>query len=94
LPSGFVADKNHVSDVRFQYGTSLTEPHLQGAPPVVPEPSSILVWSTLLAYIAFREFPDSVSLLGMLIIVFAGLLAVNWKQMRRRADATEKIPVH
>lgn len=53
-----------------------------------------LVWSTLLAYIAFREFPDTVSLLGMLIIVFAGLLAVNWKQMRRRADTTDKIPVH
>jgi len=53
-----------------------------------------LVWSTLLAYIAFREFPDSVSLLGMLVIVLAGLLAVNWKRARRRTDTTEPAPVH
>ncbi len=47
-----------------------------------------LVWSTLLAYIVFREFPDSVSLLGMLVIVLAGLLAVTWTRRRRVADAT------
>jgi drug/metabolite transporter (DMT)-like permease len=51
-----------------------------------------LVWSTLLAYLAFREFPDGVSLLGMLVIVLAGLLAVNWKRMRRRSDTTEQTP--
>jgi drug/metabolite transporter (DMT)-like permease len=53
-----------------------------------------LVWSTLLAYIAFREFPDGASLLGMLIIVLAGLLAVNWRRMRRRTDASDQAPVH
>jgi drug/metabolite transporter (DMT)-like permease len=53
-----------------------------------------LVWSTLLAYIAFREFPDGASLLGMLIIVLAGLLAVNWRRMRRRTDAGDQAPVH
>lgn len=51
-----------------------------------------LVWSTLLAYIAFREFPDGVSLFGMLVIVLAGLLAVNWKHIRRRTDTTEQAP--
>lgn len=53
-----------------------------------------LVWSTLLAYIAFREFPDGASLLGMLIIVLAGLLAVNWRRMRRRTDTSDQAPVH
>ena len=53
-----------------------------------------LVWSTLLAFIAFHEFPDSGSLLGMLVIVGAGLLAVNWERMGRRADATEPAPAH
>jgi drug/metabolite transporter (DMT)-like permease len=53
-----------------------------------------LVWSTLLAYIAFREFPDGVSLLGMLVIVAAGLLAVNWRRMRRGSDAVRQAPVH
>ena len=36
-----------------------------------------LVWSTLLAFVAFGEFPDLVSMLGMLVIITAGLLAVN-----------------
>jgi drug/metabolite transporter (DMT)-like permease len=53
-----------------------------------------LVWSTLLAFIAFGEFPDFVSLLGMLVIVAAGLLAVNWQRMRRRTDAAERAPMH
>jgi drug/metabolite transporter (DMT)-like permease len=43
-----------------------------------------LIWSTLLAYVVFGEFPSLVSLLGMLIIVCAGLLAVDWRQMRGR----------
>lgn len=42
-----------------------------------------LVWSTLLAYLAFGEFPDSGSLLGMAVVVLGGLLAVNWEQIRR-----------
>jgi len=42
-----------------------------------------LVWSTLLAFVFFGEFPGSGSLLGMLVIVAAGLLAVDWQQIRR-----------
>jgi drug/metabolite transporter (DMT)-like permease len=44
-----------------------------------------LVWSTLLAYLAFDEFPASGSLLGMLVIVSAGMLAIDWRQIRRAA---------
>ncbi len=40
-----------------------------------------LVWSTLLAWITFGEFPDPGSLLGMLVIAGAGLLSINWKQV-------------
>lgn len=40
-----------------------------------------LVWSTLLAWIVFSEFPDPGSLLGMLAIAGAGLLSINWKQV-------------
>lgn len=46
-----------------------------------------LVWSTLLAWLAFTEFPDAGSLLGMAVIAGAGLLAVNWQQIRGRASA-------
>jgi drug/metabolite transporter (DMT)-like permease len=49
-----------------------------------------LVWSTLLALLVFGEFPDSVSLMGMFVIVGAGMLAVDWKRMRRRTDTTEQ----
>lgn len=53
-----------------------------------------LLWSTLLAFVAFGEFPDPLSLLGMLVIVVAGLLAVNWQRERRRDDATKLAPIH
>lgn len=53
-----------------------------------------LVWSTLLAWIVFREFPDSGSLAGMVIIIAAGLLAVNWQHMRRRTDAADQAQSH
>ncbi len=46
-----------------------------------------LIWSTGLAFIAFGEFPNSGSLLGMLVIVSAGLLAIDWRRLRRRTDA-------
>lgn len=42
-----------------------------------------LIWSTLLAFIAFREFPDRVSVLGMAIIVLAGMLTINWQRTLR-----------
>ena len=46
-----------------------------------------LIWSTLLAFIAFGEFPDPVSLLGMLVIVAAGLLAIDWRRTNWRVAA-------
>jgi drug/metabolite transporter (DMT)-like permease len=51
-----------------------------------------LVWSTLLAYLVFGEFPPAISLLGILIIVGAGLLAVDWRQLRRRGDVQQCTP--
>jgi drug/metabolite transporter (DMT)-like permease len=49
---------------------------------------SQIVWSTLLAYLAFGDFPDAGSLIGMAVIVGAGLMAVNWKPVRRETDAS------
>jgi drug/metabolite transporter (DMT)-like permease len=43
-----------------------------------------LMWSTLLALIAFGDFPDAGSLSGMLVIAAAGLLAINWRQVRQK----------
>jgi drug/metabolite transporter (DMT)-like permease len=45
-----------------------------------------LVWSTLLAFLAFGEFPNAGSLLGIAIIIVAGLLAVDWQHVRPRAQ--------
>ena len=55
---------------------------------------SQLIWSTLLAYLAFGDFPDPMTLLGMLVVVAGGLLAVNWKQMRRLSDAADQTGTH
>jgi len=55
---------------------------------------SQLVWSTGLAYLAFGDFPDAVTLVGMMIIVSAGLLAVNWQHMRRLSDASDQSGTH
>jgi drug/metabolite transporter (DMT)-like permease len=55
---------------------------------------SQLVWSTLLAYIVFRDFPDGGSLIGMGVIVAAGLLAVNWQHMRRKSDTADQAGTH
>jgi drug/metabolite transporter (DMT)-like permease len=44
-----------------------------------------LMWSTLLAFLAFGDFPDPGSLLGMLVIAAAGLLSIDWKQVRSRS---------
>jgi drug/metabolite transporter (DMT)-like permease len=52
-----------------------------------------LVWSTLLAFVAFGEFPDLVSLLGMLVIIAAGLLTVDWRRIRQTSEAVEGPPV-
>ena len=49
-----------------------------------------LVWSTLLALIAFGEFPDFISLLGMVIIIVAGLLAVNWRRLALGVRAAQQ----
>ena len=51
---------------------------------------SQLVWSTVLGYAVFGDFPDSGSLLGMAIVVIAGLLALNWKQMRRPPEESSE----
>jgi drug/metabolite transporter (DMT)-like permease len=48
-----------------------------------------LIFSTALAFLAFDEFPNAGSLTGMLVIVCAGLLAVDWRRMRRKRDADD-----
>jgi drug/metabolite transporter (DMT)-like permease len=53
-----------------------------------------LLWSTLLAFLAFGEFPDSGSLVGMAVIVAAGLLALNWRHLRAAAASGRIKPTH
>ena len=55
---------------------------------------SQLIWSTLLAYLVFGDFPEPMTLFGMFVVVAAGLLAVNWQHMRRLADADDQTGTH
>ena len=56
----------------------------ENAPPSTLAPFSYvqLVWATGLSWLVFNHVPDTVSLLGMAIIVGAGLFAV-WMQRRK-----------
>lgn len=49
-----------------------------------------LIFSTLLAWLAFKEFPNLGSLLGILVILSAGMLAVDWRRVRSK-PATEPL---
>ena len=55
---------------------------------------SQLIWSTLLAYLAFGDFPEPMTLFGMVVVVAAGLLAVNWQHMRRVSDTSDQAGTH
>jgi drug/metabolite transporter (DMT)-like permease len=55
---------------------------------------SQLIWSTALAYLAFGDFPEPMTLFGMVVVVAAGLLAVNWKHMRRVSDTSDQAGTH
>jgi len=53
-----------------------------------------LIWSTGLAWLVFGDFPDHGTLTGMAVIVSAGLLAVNWKQLRAGAASPARAKDH
>jgi drug/metabolite transporter (DMT)-like permease len=55
---------------------------------------SQLIWSTSLAYLVFGDFPETMTLFGMFVVVAAGMLAVNWKHMRRLSDADDQTGTH
>ena len=60
----------------------------EAAPPATLAPFTYtqLIWSTVLSWLVFNHLPDAGSMLGMAIIVSAGLFAV-WRQRRNmRAD--------
>ena len=58
------------------------------APPATLAPFSYaqLVWATLVSWLIFDHLPDSGSMLGMTIIVGAGLFAVWMQRRNMRAD--------
>lgn len=74
------------------YGHYLLIRAVEHASPAALAPFSYsqLVWSTLLGLIVFHDFPDGGSFLGMAVIVAAGLLALNWKQMRPLPEENPK----
>jgi drug/metabolite transporter (DMT)-like permease len=53
-----------------------------------------LIWSTVLAWLVLGDFPDHGTIAGMLVIVGAGLLAIDWKKMRRATDVTDDVGGH
>jgi len=83
---GFLGGFGHLLLIRSMEHTSPST--------LAPFVYSQLIWSTLLAYLVFGDFPEPMTLFGMLVIVGAGMLAVNWKHMRRLSDADDQTGTH
>ena len=83
---GFLGGFGHLLLIRAMEHTSPST--------LAPFVYSQLIWSTLLAYLAFGDFPEPMTLFGMLVVVAAGMLAVNWKHMRRLSDADDPTGTH
>jgi drug/metabolite transporter (DMT)-like permease len=58
------------------------------AAPAIVGPFSYaqLLWASLLGYLVFREFPDPLTLLGMVVIVASGLFVTYHNLMSRRSE--------
>ena len=83
---GFLGGFGHLLLIRSMEHTSPST--------LAPFVYSQLIWSTLLAYLVFGDFPEPMTLFGMLVVVGAGMLAVNWKHMRRLSDADDQTGTH
>ncbi|MEO8157448.1 MAG: DMT family transporter [Betaproteobacteria bacterium] len=83
---GFLGGFGHLLLIRSMEHTSPST--------LAPFVYSQLIWSTLLAYLVFGDFPEPMTLLGMFVVVAAGMLAVNWKHMRRLSDADDQTGTH
>jgi drug/metabolite transporter (DMT)-like permease len=83
---GFLGGFGHLLLIRAMEHTSPST--------LAPFVYSQLIWSTLLAYLVFGDFPEPMTLFGMFIVVAAGMLAVNWKHMRRLSDADDQTGTH
>ena len=83
---GFLGGFGHLLLIRAMEHTSPST--------LAPFVYSQLIWSTLLAYLAFGDFPEPMTLFGMLVVVASGMLAVNWKHMRRLSDADDQTGTH
>ncbi len=54
---------------------------------IIPFRYSIVLWSILIGYVFWGELPHPTSILGILIVVGAGLYTVHREQVRRRSAA-------
>jgi len=58
--------------------------HYAAPSALAPVIYSQLVWANIYSMIVFDDFPDIVSVVGMVIIVVAGLYAANWRWTKKR----------
>ena len=61
-----------------------TLPNLAPATVLAPYQYSILVWVMLSGYLVFGDFPDRWSIVGMAVIVAAGLYLANRQRLTTR----------
>jgi len=59
---------------------------------VAPFRYTSLVWSLILGFLAFGEFPDGLTLLGAVIVVATGVFTLYRERVRGRRAAAEAQP--
>jgi drug/metabolite transporter (DMT)-like permease len=59
--------------------------HYAAPSALAPVIYSQLVWANIYSMIVFNDYPDAMSVVGMVIIVVAGLYAANWRWKRKVA---------
>lgn len=57
--------------------------HYAAPSALAPVVYSQLVWANIYSMIVFNDYPDFTSVIGMIVIVIAGLYAANWRWRRR-----------
>jgi drug/metabolite transporter (DMT)-like permease len=58
---------------------------------IIPFRYSIVMWSILIGYVVWGELPHMTSVIGIVIVVSAGLYTVHREQVRRREQQAGKI---
>ena len=96
MPTGAAALQLGLSGLFLTVGSSLLVTALRSGgeiATIIPFRYSIVIWSILIGYMVWGELPHVTSVIGIIIVVSAGLYTVHREQVRRRELMAGRIEV-